>query len=649
VFLTKSDPARVFVGLDEGMMSIYRLGGGWIKEGKIKDFKANVFKMSEKENGIIWMGTINQGLYKMTVKESGKKFTTEIARYDTSSGLPSGAIYPQLTTQGVIFGTGEGIFSMNGEGKFSPVREIMQLFPEGKRGIHRIKEDYKGRIWMITYLGNTFETGYLEKNGEVYQWTSTPFKPISKSIVHAILHESGFVTWLGGADGVSRFEGYKDKNYRPQYNTQIRKVVLGEDSILYWGSYRNENGSLGLVQPEIFKQVLPYSLNSVTFEFAAQMYENESQKQYSYYLEGFDKEWSMWKIETKAVYTNLPEGDYRFRVKSVNIYGNESTEAVYEFTILPPWSRTMWAYAGYLILFIAFVYGAVNLSTRRLQAIIRERTQEIVHQKEEIEKQKEVVEEKQKEIIDSINYAKRIQSAILAREEDIKQIYPDSFLLYKPKDIVAGDFYFFETTPTHVFYAAADCTGHGVPGALVSVVCSNALNRCVKEFGLTDPGQILDKTRELVVETFKKSGQEVKDGMDISLLVKELEKNIYSWAGANNPLWLIQTNPENNEVELLEIKANKQPIGLSEKPAPFTSHNLLLRKGDAVCLFTDGYADQFGGPEGKKFKYKPFKELLKNVYKISSSEQKVVLDTTIEEWKKGFEQIDDICVIGIRV
>lgn len=292
-----------------------------------------------------------------------------------------------------------------------------------------------------------------------------------------------------------------------------------------------------------------------------------------------------------------------------------------------------------LTVFLVFVYR--NYREKQAANII------ITNQKKEVEDQKHLVEEKQKEIIDSINYAQRIQSAILAREEDIRQHFPESYLLYKPKDIVAGDFYFFETTSTHIFYAAADCTGHGVPGALVSVVCSNALTRCVKEFGLYDPGLILDKTRELVLETFKKSGQDVKDGMDISLLVKEIKTGELRWAGANNPLWYIAslgTTPQ-----LTEITANKQPIGVSDRPVPFTSHTLPLTCNLHIFLFTDGYADQFGGPKGKKFKYKQLENLFVSCWSKTVTEEKELLINRFEEWKHGHEQVDDLLVISIRL
>ena len=296
-----------------------------------------------------------------------------------------------------------------------------------------------------------------------------------------------------------------------------------------------------------------------------------------------------------------------------------------------------------LVAVIAIILYRSNKQKNKDNLLITLQKEEVQVQKEEIEWQKTLVEEKNKEIIDSINYAQRIQHAILAQEAEIQKYFPQSFLYYKPKDIVAGDFYFFEFTPTHVFYAAADCTGHGVPGALVSVVCANALTRCVKEFGLSDAGKILDKAREIVLETFKKSGEEVKDGMDISLLVKDLNHNSYSWAGANNPLWI----GKNGNIE--EITADKQPIGLTLQPRPFTTHQLHLSSGDYIYLFTDGFADQFGGPKGKKYKYKNLQQLLLSNKNETPAAVYERLHTEFTTWKGEQEQVDDVCVIGIRI
>ncbi len=263
-----------------------------------------------------------------------------------------------------------------------------------------------------------------------------------------------------------------------------------------------------------------------------------------------------------------------------------------------------------------------------------------------IETQKHIVENKNKEIVDSINYAKRLQDAILPPLISFKDLLPQSFVLYQPKDIVAGDFYWLESVNDTVFVAAADCTGHGVPGAIVSVVCSNALKRAVKEFRITEPGPILDKVRELVIETFEKSASEVKDGMDISLATitrtGNNEKVILKWAGANNPLWFIK----NNIFE--EIKANKQPIGITDKPAPFTTHTRELNNGDSFYLFTDGYADQFGGVKGKKFKYDQLKKvIIENIDKPMTDQQET-LTKIFQEWKGNLVQVDDILIIGIK-
>ncbi|MES2838088.1 MAG: tetratricopeptide repeat protein [Bacteroidota bacterium] len=260
-----------------------------------------------------------------------------------------------------------------------------------------------------------------------------------------------------------------------------------------------------------------------------------------------------------------------------------------------------------------------------------------------ITQQKHIVEEQQKEIIDSIKYAKRLQQAILPSNDEITKYLPNSFLLYKPKDIVAGDFYWMENINDITFIAAADSTGHGVPGAMVSVVCSNALNRAVNEFKLFETGKILDKTRELVLETFAKSGEEIKDGMDISLLAINKKTNEINWSGANNALWYITDN------DLQEIKADKQAIGKTENQKPFTTHRLNLKKETIYYLFTDGYADQFGGEKGKKFKSAKLKELLISIYEKPIDVQKEIIDTSFEAWKGKLEQVDDVCIIGIKV
>jgi len=251
------------------------------------------------------------------------------------------------------------------------------------------------------------------------------------------------------------------------------------------------------------------------------------------------------------------------------------------------------------------------------------------------------IETKNRDIMDSIKYAKRIQNAILPPNKIVKEFLHDSFIYYKPKDIVAGDFYWLEHKESKVLFAAADCTGHGVPGAMVSVVCSNGLNRSVREHGITDPGKILDKTRDIIIQEFEKSEEVVNDGMDIALCC--LEGNTLLYAGAHNPLWIIRNG------KLLETKANKQPIGKFDKLLPYTTHTFELEPNDTFYIFSDGYIDQFGGEKGKKFKAKAFKELLISIQDKSMEKQKEKLDQVFESWKGDLEQIDDVCVIGIRI
>ncbi|MFT5802499.1 MAG: serine phosphatase RsbU (regulator of sigma subunit), partial [Nonlabens sp.] len=288
---------------------------------------------------------------------------------------------------------------------------------------------------------------------------------------------------------------------------------------------------------------------------------------------------------------------------------------------------------GITLVFGVFIFSRFRIAKRQ-KAII-------VTQKRQVDLAYDQLEERNTEITDSIVYAKRIQSAILPPAKMVKEYLPDSFILYKPKDVVAGDFYWLEQQDGKILFAAADCTGHGVPGAMVSVICNNGLNRSVREYGLTDPGEILDKTKEVVIQEFEKSEEEVRDGMDIAICV--LEGNTLKYAGANNPLWIIRNG------EILETKADKQPIGKYAELEPFTTRTIALLKGDIIYVFSDGYVDQFGGDKGKKFKPSNFRKLLLSFQDQTMEDQKSLLDEAFETWRGAIEQVDDVCVIGVRI
>jgi serine phosphatase RsbU (regulator of sigma subunit) len=273
---------------------------------------------------------------------------------------------------------------------------------------------------------------------------------------------------------------------------------------------------------------------------------------------------------------------------------------------------------------------------RNLEVIISERTLELKKVLIKVNKQKN-------EITESIHYAKRIQKAILPTEKLIKDYFDDFFIYYQPKDIVAGDFYWFEKVNNEIIFSVADCTGHGVSGAMVSIVCHNALNRSLCEFQLQEPAIILNKVKELVIETFEKSEEQVLDGMDIALCSLNPETKVLKYAGANNPLYIIRGD------ELLEIKPDRQPIGKYDVETSFTSHEFQLETGDTIYIFSDGFPDQFGGEKGKKFKYTPFKKLLLEVNKFPMNIRESKLREAYQNWKGKLDQVDDITIIGVSV
>lgn len=283
---------------------------------------------------------------------------------------------------------------------------------------------------------------------------------------------------------------------------------------------------------------------------------------------------------------------------------------------------------------------------RILEQKVKERTEEVVRQRDENERQRLKLEDLYKAVTASIRYAKRLQNSILPPKEVINSICPESFVLYKPKDIVSGDFYWFEKNDNLNFFAAVDCTGHGVPGAFMSLVGANGLNTSIREHNVIQPGEILDQLNTFVSDSLNKSREEnqIRDGMDIALCSVNYDTLELNYAGANNPLYLIRDD------EFIIVKADKFAIGSFEPGSKkYTQHKVQLQKGDVIYLFSDGYADQFGGERGKKFLYNRFREHLLSVHKKQMNEQKDYLEKTMHEWQGSFEQVDDILVIGVRI
>ncbi|MFT4602071.1 MAG: serine phosphatase RsbU (regulator of sigma subunit) [Arenicella sp.] len=317
-----------------------------------------------------------------------------------------------------------------------------------------------------------------------------------------------------------------------------------------------------------------------------------------------------------------------------------------------------------MIITLVLMVGIIVLVYRNYKSKKRA-SEEILLQKLEVEKQrdiartqKEEIAQIHEEITDSIIYAERIQTSIFPSSDYINAALGDNFIYYQPKAIVAGDFYWVHEVDDLIFFTAADCTGHGVPGALVSIVCSNALSRSVEECGLRDPGKILDKTKELVVEAFSKNDELVKDGMDLSFCCIDKSKSQMLFSGANNPVYIVKKRTAdlvldekliyNEDHYLLEIKGDKQAVGYTEKSAPFKTQIIPLEKGDVIYSITDGLPDQFGGPKGKKLKYKTLKSILLQNHELPMTEQESELEKEFQDWRGDLEQVDDICIIGVR-
>lgn len=680
--IMEDSKGNIWMGTDQQGVVKYD-GKNYVHISSDAGLSANtIYNIIEDKNGNMWFATYGGGV----TKYDGNNFI----HYTENEGLSNNNTYTIFkdSKENIWIGTWGG-----GVSKFDGENFIHYTEKEGLSDNHvnTVFEDNNGDIWLgtnhglnyfdgksITYFttenglsNNVIYSITQEKNGNIWVGSEKGLSCLSlikgkKSKYEVIYHsvkEDGLKgidfclnaalidknnnAWFGSGKCLEKLDlnNLKISNHRPEI--YFRHLLINENYI----DYRNMNDTLkDIIQfsgTEKFENFpleleLPYDQNHLTFHFTAIDWAAPHKIKYQYKLEGLDKQWNPLTEHNYADYRNIPYGKYTFKVRAIGESKKWSKVFEYSFIIHPPWWHTWWfrvivvsIFAFSLYLLYRWRTEALRKRQKLLEKTVKERTAELVHQKE-------IVEEKHKEITDSINYAKRLQQAILVQKEEIDKYIPENFLLYKPKDIVAGDFYFFEVKDNYIFYAAADCTGHGVPGAMLSIVCSNALSRSVKEFGLVDPGNILDKTRELILETFEKSKQDVKDGMDISLITINRKTNEIKWAGANNPLWFIE-----NE-EMKEIKANKQPIGKSDNPKPFTTHTLPTSIS-ILYLFTDGYADQFGGPSGKKFKYANFQKLLLeySTEQLETTNQK--LEEVFVNWKNDLEQVDDVCIIGVRV
>ncbi len=663
----KNRPEKILAIGGHGLSLFTFSGGKWKFNHIIKNYKGNYRHLEEDNNGTFWISDRSRGIFRIKLNEKLDSVIENI-NFTEKDGLPD--IYGNYVfkiNNKIIFTTKKGIYKFDEKTqKFIKDDELNALFDNKEIYITNLYQAKNGNIWFKEAIDNpktkkqTWELGLIKfKNGTYKKMVKTPFYKV-KNNIFSINQISDNELVVGTESGFVLYNLDVNKKFEEPFPTLIRKIeFIKNDSLLFGGAFQNDSGLMLLQQtPENIPKI-PFEFNDLRFYFSSVFFEEPEKTQYKFILKGNDTEWSDWKYKTDKEYSNLDPGTYTFIVKARNLYNVESKTAEYTFEILPPWYRTFGAYIGYFILFILFIYGIIQLSVYRLKKqkenlkrIVEERTKEIQLQKEEIEAKNEILSEQNKEISEknasitaSINYAKRIQEAMLPLKEKISHGLPENFILFKPRDIVSGDFYWYSEKNGKIIYTAVDCTGHGVPGALMSMIGSEILTTIVNSNGITKADKILSEMNNYVVKALKQETESLsQDGMDMALCVIDKENKTVEFAGAKNPLVYITNG------ELKQIKASRYGIGgYQEEEKTYNSELIQYESPAWFYMFSDGFQDQFGGPKNRKFMIKRLKQLLFDIHYKPMEEQKEILDKVIEEWMKNTAQTDDIILIGFKL
>ena len=546
------------------------------------------------QNGMAWVAT-DKGISRI---ELNPDWTIECRNIDTRNGLKSDNIYSVLIDKNGNIWAGHNL------------------------GLDRIQPD------------NMSITHYGAREG---------FLPVETSLGAAIT-SSGDELWFGTVAGVVKYIPKNDFIYTDPPRVYITNISFYNDSssLLKYASGVDSKNQLPV------DLILPYNKNNLVFDYIGLHYTIIEKNRYRYILSGYDDEWSEPTAEIKTPpYRKVPPGKYVFKVMAANCDGIwTDTPASFAFEIRPPIWQTGWFYSLEVLLAIAVFILILRLRERKLRHDKEVLTHKVKERTIEIEKQRDQIAFQKKEITDSIEYAEKIQSAALPKKEFIDQLLSDYFILFKPRDIVSGDFFWISSIEDKPVVVAADCTGHGVPGAFMSMLGISILNEIVAQKKSIDAGKILDTLRDHLTKTLRQTGrdQEAKDGIDLTLCIIDRKKNLLQFAGAYNSLILVHKN------DLQVYKGDKMPVGVhfGEK-IPFTTITISIQKGDCIYMSSDGYADQFGGPDNKKFMSVNFRKLLFEISNLPLEEQKIRLNETIENWKGINEQVDDILVLGIKL
>lgn len=616
----------------------------------------------------IWIAT-KFGLFKYnTITDSYIKLSTENQlKHNNISQL-----YKDPKTQDIWVATQSNYLSRI---RGNEIVDFMIKESSSILNISSVCGDSEGDIWIAT-LGNGVYR--FDKNKQEFYHFDLGKQLLSDYCYSLIVDDSNHV-WIGHRGGISRINPKRNevKTYGPAdgftgdcYSNSIFK---DDDNNIWFGT---NDGAFKFVQTkDIVNTIAPltdlirvfvasgneenyyqsgpvnlaYGTYKIRFEFIGLSFKNSNAVTYSYRLKGHEQEWTELSTNNFAQYNNLAEGEYTFEVKSCNSDGYCSVEATeFSITIETPIWKKWWFIALCVLLVVVIIFSYIRYRDKRqkqiqlyLQTELDARTREVVHQKEQLE-------HKNKDITDSINYAQRIQRAVIPKYTELKAIFPESYVFFKPRDIVSGDFYWMsQPNEDTVLIACADATGHGVPGAFMSLIGSTVLQDAVRRPDVVSPQHILETLEEEVLNMLTSDGKEdnPKDGMDISVCEINIKTNVIRICSAMRPVFLIIDG------ELINVKANRNPIGGGYKnfEKTFDMETFQLKKGDGIYMFTDGYPDQFGGENGKKFKVSKLKQIFLESHGASANEQYEKLDREFYMWTEGYSQIDDVLVIGITL
>ncbi len=621
------------------------------------------YSADNDSNIVIWVTTLKSGVFKLTQKNN-LQFDYEFF-YGKDDGLNN-------SWTKVFKYNGELFFSnSNGTLKFLSIKDLQKDLPDSlkhdiSKGYFSYSNIFKNSQVSITAFAydSTNILAYIDgklmiKNKKTKSFSQNIFSNIELLNCNDLNIVDTKTLLISTNDGLYKYNLNKTNYTKTKPDIFLRKIISENDTILL-DSISNYN-------------VLnyDYSKNNIEIYYSSLYLKDGKKPEYSYKIDGLDKKWSKWTSDNNLTLKHLHDGNYTIKIKARTRFGVESKTSEIYFSILPPWYKTVWAYLLFIVISVLLIALIIKLYTARLKAqnaelerIVKERTKQIRKQKDEIEKIHH-------ELKDSIIYAEKIQKAVLPSNKVIENCVSDYFIFFKPKDIVSGDFYWATCVDSKFVITVADCTGHGVPGAFMSMLGVSFLNEIVNNDKILQAGDILNTLRQKVIKAMQQRGVEgeQKDGMDISICVIDTKTLQMEWAGANNPLYVIKnkelkiSNNENSIIKLCdnsklkiqnskllyEVKPNKMPIAIYIKMEPFTSNKIQLEKGDNLYMFSDGFADQFGGPKGKKFKYKPFKRLLLNNAEKSMEEQYKIIEKTFYDWKGELEQVDDVTVVGIKL